>query len=98
MVIKKVNALESSSSPVICLFLLSSAKHKVGNCKKPGDGEDALESGSSLSGGFSGLIDSLFCGGGGLVDLSLIHISAPTRLLSISYDVFCLNKKNKAGC
>ena len=58
MVIKKVNALESSSSPVICLFLLSSAKHKVGNCKKPGDGEDALESGCSLFGGSSGLVDS----------------------------------------
>ena len=27
--------------------------------------------------------------------LSLIHISEPTRLLSISYAVFCLNKKNK---
>src|SRR5674536_384371 len=25
--------------------------------------------------------------------LSLIHISEPTRLLSISYAVFCLNKK-----
>ena len=25
--------------------------------------------------------------------LSLIHISEPTRLLSISYDVFCLKKK-----
>src|SRR5678816_4875380 len=29
------------------------------------------------------------------VDLSLIHISEPTRLLSISYAVFCLKKKNK---
>ena len=28
-------------------------------------------------------------------DLSLIHISEPTRLLSISYAVFCLKKKNK---
>eukprot|EP00658_Telonema_sp_P-2_P021616 TRINITY_DN18612_c0_g1_i1.p1 TRINITY_DN18612_c0_g1~~TRINITY_DN18612_c0_g1_i1.p1 ORF type:complete len:248 (+),score=62.67 TRINITY_DN18612_c0_g1_i1:205-948(+) len=27
-------------------------------------------------------------------DLSLIHISEPTRLLSISYAVFCLKKKN----
>ena len=27
-------------------------------------------------------------------DLSLIHISEPTRLLSISYAVFCLQKKN----
>ena len=26
-------------------------------------------------------------------DLSLIHISEPTRLLSISYAVFCLKKK-----
>mgnify|MGYP007068786347 CR=1 FL=1 len=29
------------------------------------------------------------------VTLSLIHISEPTRLLSISYAVFCLKKKNK---
>src|SRR5678816_4371190 len=27
--------------------------------------------------------------------ISLIHISEPTRLLSISYAVFCLKKKNK---
>eukprot|EP00658_Telonema_sp_P-2_P044219 TRINITY_DN32070_c0_g1_i1.p1 TRINITY_DN32070_c0_g1~~TRINITY_DN32070_c0_g1_i1.p1 ORF type:complete len:180 (-),score=35.97 TRINITY_DN32070_c0_g1_i1:130-669(-) len=40
-------------------------------------------------------------GGGGddmgsqsVKDLSLIHISEPTRLLSISYAVFCLKKKN----
>ena len=29
------------------------------------------------------------------IDLSLIHISEPTRLLSISYAVFCLKKKKK---
>eukprot|EP00658_Telonema_sp_P-2_P041280 TRINITY_DN29510_c0_g1_i2.p1 TRINITY_DN29510_c0_g1~~TRINITY_DN29510_c0_g1_i2.p1 ORF type:complete len:129 (+),score=25.15 TRINITY_DN29510_c0_g1_i2:142-528(+) len=29
------------------------------------------------------------------VHLSLIHISEPTRLLSISYAVFCLKKKKK---
>src|SRR5678815_1736099 len=29
-----------------------------------------------------------------LLALSLIHISEPTRLLSISYAVFCLKKKN----
>eukprot|EP00658_Telonema_sp_P-2_P066656 TRINITY_DN55622_c0_g1_i1.p1 TRINITY_DN55622_c0_g1~~TRINITY_DN55622_c0_g1_i1.p1 ORF type:complete len:260 (-),score=64.04 TRINITY_DN55622_c0_g1_i1:82-861(-) len=29
------------------------------------------------------------------LELSLIHISEPTRLLSISYAVFCLKKKNK---
>ena len=28
-------------------------------------------------------------------DLSLIHISEPTRLLSISYAVFCLKKKSQ---
>ena len=28
-------------------------------------------------------------------DLSLIHISEPTRLLSISYAVFCLKKKKE---
>eukprot|EP00658_Telonema_sp_P-2_P064562 TRINITY_DN53628_c0_g1_i1.p1 TRINITY_DN53628_c0_g1~~TRINITY_DN53628_c0_g1_i1.p1 ORF type:complete len:170 (-),score=32.72 TRINITY_DN53628_c0_g1_i1:11-520(-) len=30
-------------------------------------------------------------------DLSLIHISEPTRLLSISYAVFCLKKKKKTN-
>src|SRR5674536_295646 len=29
--------------------------------------------------------------------LSLIHISEPTRLLSISYAVFCLKKKKKTN-
>src|SRR5674536_180974 len=33
--------------------------------------------------------------GMGTKDLSLIHISEPTRLLSISYAVFCLKKKKK---
>src|SRR5674536_392782 len=33
------------------------------------------------------------CAQAGLT-LSLIHISEPTRLLSISYAVFCLKKKN----
>src|SRR5674536_363472 len=32
---------------------------------------------------------------GGVEVLSLIHISEPTRLLSISYAVFCLKKKKK---
>ena len=30
-----------------------------------------------------------------ILGLSLIHISEPTRLLSISYAVFCLKKKKK---
>ena len=30
-----------------------------------------------------------------IIHLSLIHISEPTRLLSISYAVFCLKKKNR---
>ena len=30
-----------------------------------------------------------------IYNLSLIHISEPTRLLSISYAVFCLKKKKK---
>ena len=37
---------------------------------------------------------------GSVIDqhLSLIHISEPTRLLSISYAVFCLKKKNRFRC
>eukprot|EP00658_Telonema_sp_P-2_P017958 TRINITY_DN1701_c0_g1_i1.p1 TRINITY_DN1701_c0_g1~~TRINITY_DN1701_c0_g1_i1.p1 ORF type:complete len:158 (-),score=33.56 TRINITY_DN1701_c0_g1_i1:25-498(-) len=31
------------------------------------------------------------------MELSLIHISEPTRLLSISYAVFCLKKKKKTN-
>src|SRR5678815_5819550 len=31
-------------------------------------------------------------------ELSLIHISEPTRLLSISYAVFCLKKKKTKRC
>eukprot|EP00658_Telonema_sp_P-2_P059632 TRINITY_DN48757_c0_g1_i1.p1 TRINITY_DN48757_c0_g1~~TRINITY_DN48757_c0_g1_i1.p1 ORF type:complete len:127 (-),score=30.75 TRINITY_DN48757_c0_g1_i1:119-499(-) len=34
-------------------------------------------------------------GSGAHHDLSLIHISEPTRLLSISYAVFCLKKKKR---
>src|SRR5678816_4705273 len=34
-------------------------------------------------------------GDGSEEDLALIHISEPTRLLSISYAVFCLKKKKK---
>ena len=34
-------------------------------------------------------------GSGTHLRLSLIHISEPTRLLSISYAVFCLKKKNE---
>eukprot|EP00658_Telonema_sp_P-2_P068433 TRINITY_DN57363_c0_g1_i1.p1 TRINITY_DN57363_c0_g1~~TRINITY_DN57363_c0_g1_i1.p1 ORF type:complete len:105 (-),score=21.10 TRINITY_DN57363_c0_g1_i1:36-350(-) len=34
-----------------------------------------------------------FLAAGPMVQLSLIHISEPTRLLSISYAVFCLKKK-----
>ena len=30
-----------------------------------------------------------------ILDLSLIHISEPTRRTPISYAVFCLKKKNK---
>src|SRR5674536_392654 len=30
-----------------------------------------------------------------IAELSLIHISEPTRLMSISYAVFCLKKKKK---
>ncbi len=33
-----------------------------------------------------------------VMKLSLIHISEPTRLLSISYAVFCLKKKKKKQC
>src|SRR5674536_403669 len=37
----------------------------------------------------------LDAGSGRVQMLSLIHISEPTRLLSISYAVFCLKKKKK---
>eukprot|EP00658_Telonema_sp_P-2_P040210 TRINITY_DN28762_c0_g1_i1.p1 TRINITY_DN28762_c0_g1~~TRINITY_DN28762_c0_g1_i1.p1 ORF type:complete len:154 (+),score=35.79 TRINITY_DN28762_c0_g1_i1:130-591(+) len=44
-------------------------------------------------------LDELFSGSSISIsqedELSLIHISEPTRLLSISYAVFCLKKKHK---
>src|SRR5678815_508658 len=42
--------------------------------------------GGLASGGMVLVLDDMW-------DLSLIHISEPTRLLSISYAVFCLKKK-----
>ena len=39
-------------------------------------------------------LPTVFETGIAVLDLSLIHISEPTRLLSISYAVFCLKKKN----
>src|SRR5678816_3380316 len=40
-----------------------------------------------------GVIDSMSTSCRVSANLSLIHISEPTRLLSISYSVFCLKKK-----
>src|SRR5678816_3842597 len=47
-----------------------------------------------LGSGFDPGVTNVFCA---YVQkhLSLIHISEPTRLLSISYAVFCLKKKKK---
>ena len=42
----------------------------------------------------AGALTSMFAGGNGdMLELSLIHISEPTRLGMISYAVFCLKKK-----
>src|SRR5678816_4364757 len=43
-------------------------------------------------GGWLAKMGALDFAGGTVVHLSLIHISEPTRLLSISYAVFCLKK------
>ena len=52
-------------------------------------GTPAIEKGSAAMWfNFNGLSDMSY------QNLSLIHISEPTRLLSISYAVFCLKKKN----
>eukprot|EP00658_Telonema_sp_P-2_P062113 TRINITY_DN50782_c0_g1_i1.p1 TRINITY_DN50782_c0_g1~~TRINITY_DN50782_c0_g1_i1.p1 ORF type:complete len:215 (-),score=43.63 TRINITY_DN50782_c0_g1_i1:58-624(-) len=48
--------------------------------------------GAGASGSGNGNAGAVASSGG---DLSLIHISEPTRLLSISYAVFCLKKKKK---
>eukprot|EP00658_Telonema_sp_P-2_P020560 TRINITY_DN18133_c0_g1_i1.p1 TRINITY_DN18133_c0_g1~~TRINITY_DN18133_c0_g1_i1.p1 ORF type:complete len:197 (+),score=15.79 TRINITY_DN18133_c0_g1_i1:143-733(+) len=50
-------------------------------------------SGSVVAGSTYGVIDSSI--DEDIEKLSLIHISEPTRLLSISYAVFCLKKKKK---
>ena len=46
-----------------------------------------------VSGGFMTGDSSIYLYTG--IELSLIHISEPTRLLSISYAVFCLKKKSR---
>ena len=43
-----------------------------------------------------GFLKIIFDNETNVVLLSLIHISEPTRLLSISYAVFCLKKKTRA--
>eukprot|EP00658_Telonema_sp_P-2_P072808 TRINITY_DN61904_c0_g1_i1.p2 TRINITY_DN61904_c0_g1~~TRINITY_DN61904_c0_g1_i1.p2 ORF type:complete len:131 (+),score=49.83 TRINITY_DN61904_c0_g1_i1:2-394(+) len=48
--------------------------------------------------GMVGMDEDDTCALGSQVCLSLIHISEPTRLLSISYAVFCLKKKNTHLC
>src|SRR5678816_3184516 len=50
----------------------------------------AVVGGASLIGGKGSAVGATL---GALLILSLIHISEPTRLLSISYAVFCLKKK-----
>src|SRR5512137_1405297 len=82
--IKKGNS-SGEPKPSSYLFLLSSAKYQVGNCQKSGDGEDALESGSSLFSGFSSLIDLLFSSYSGLVDLLFSSYSGLVDLLLSSY-------------
>src|SRR5678816_2328077 len=68
----------------------------------PGDEEGLLDVGRPAQRGqdadTAGQVDELAIGvreggEGARVCLSLIHISEPTRLLSISYAVFCLKKK-----
>eukprot|EP00658_Telonema_sp_P-2_P071419 TRINITY_DN60679_c0_g1_i1.p1 TRINITY_DN60679_c0_g1~~TRINITY_DN60679_c0_g1_i1.p1 ORF type:complete len:464 (-),score=133.45 TRINITY_DN60679_c0_g1_i1:86-1477(-) len=64
-----------------------------------GSGEEAAHNGNKNHedddvGGFLDESDEDVSEGvGDFLDLSLIHISEPTRLLSISYAVFCLKKK-----
>ena len=63
------------------------------------DGEQAAKSAAALPNGCIGMAcdvadeSAVADAVGAVVELSLIHISEPTRLLSISYAVFCLKKK-----
>eukprot|EP00658_Telonema_sp_P-2_P085541 TRINITY_DN9777_c0_g1_i3.p2 TRINITY_DN9777_c0_g1~~TRINITY_DN9777_c0_g1_i3.p2 ORF type:complete len:168 (+),score=41.74 TRINITY_DN9777_c0_g1_i3:310-813(+) len=50
---------------------------------------------SELRSAVSFISERVAAGEGVYVHLSLIHISEPTRLLSISYAVFCLKKKKQ---
>eukprot|EP00658_Telonema_sp_P-2_P069523 TRINITY_DN58824_c0_g1_i1.p1 TRINITY_DN58824_c0_g1~~TRINITY_DN58824_c0_g1_i1.p1 ORF type:complete len:107 (+),score=33.59 TRINITY_DN58824_c0_g1_i1:159-479(+) len=61
-----------------------SAQKRSGSPKSMTSGADGS---SSLDGSYSNVPVSV------MLALSLIHISEPTRLLSISYAVFCLKKK-----
>eukprot|EP00658_Telonema_sp_P-2_P024059 TRINITY_DN19655_c0_g1_i2.p1 TRINITY_DN19655_c0_g1~~TRINITY_DN19655_c0_g1_i2.p1 ORF type:complete len:288 (+),score=71.59 TRINITY_DN19655_c0_g1_i2:174-1037(+) len=61
-----------------------------------GNGESVIGLGDMvLPGLFSACLLRFDRGRSDVKDLSLIHISEPTRLLSISYAVFCLKKKKK---
>src|SRR5674536_85155 len=59
--------------------------HDVGHGEDPRLGQDI---GSRQRPGVARAVEALV-----VLQLSLIHISEPTRLLSISYAVFCLKKK-----
>ena len=56
-------------------------------------GEDVIITGAGPIGIMAAMVAG-HCGARNVILLSLIHISEPTRLLSISYAVFCLKKKN----
>eukprot|EP00658_Telonema_sp_P-2_P072074 TRINITY_DN6126_c0_g1_i1.p1 TRINITY_DN6126_c0_g1~~TRINITY_DN6126_c0_g1_i1.p1 ORF type:complete len:1564 (-),score=320.08 TRINITY_DN6126_c0_g1_i1:44-4735(-) len=65
---------------------IESRKHKITKAiRKEVSQQTKAEEVNVLLSSMMGLLDSL----------SLIHISEPTRLLSISYAVFCLKKKKK---
>ena len=76
------------------------ALHAVANAQKQNgiacyiDAEHALD--PSFAGKIGVDVDNLLVSQPDTAEqLSLIHISEPTRLLSISYAVFCLKKKKK---
>ena len=81
--------------PLACSTLLMSISSMISNRLMMGYGPVALAA-QGVAGKIGMLLSMLAMGICMGMQLSLIHISEPTRLGMISYAVFCLKKKNES--
>eukprot|EP00658_Telonema_sp_P-2_P030040 TRINITY_DN2275_c0_g1_i5.p1 TRINITY_DN2275_c0_g1~~TRINITY_DN2275_c0_g1_i5.p1 ORF type:complete len:558 (+),score=124.34 TRINITY_DN2275_c0_g1_i5:114-1787(+) len=84
------NNFNTAEDPALCQQPGLGGSHTA-----DGDGHVFAVLGGDVNNNNHPLSDSHQDGGTDMWYLSLIHISEPTRLLSISYAVFCLKKKKK---